>query len=61
MLQERSYDPDECIRHMGLDPTVVHTTAQDSGKSIVEVISGMLGIEPREFMRLLKEKANLGR
>ena len=61
ILLERSYDPDECITHLGLDPVAVREAVQSTGSSIVVAVSAMLGIEPREFARLLKEKAKLAR
>ena len=36
-------------------------SARNTGRSIVEVICENIGIEPREFQRLLKEKINLMR
>jgi hypothetical protein len=52
---------DDVIRHMGFDPVAVRESAHSTGKSIVEVICGNIGVEPREFQRLLKEKINLAR
>jgi hypothetical protein len=56
-----SVSTDDVIRHMGFDPVAVQESARITGKSVVEVICGNIGIEPREFQRLLKEKINLGR
>ena len=61
ILLEHSFDPDECIAHLGLDPAAVRESSHTIGKSVVEIICGMIGIEPREFVRLLKEKVNLAR
>ena len=57
----QSVSTDDVIRHMGLDPVVVRESAQNTGRSIVEVICEKIGIEPREFQRLLREKINLVR
>ena len=53
------YDPDAFIKHLGLDLPAARALARSSGKSIIEVTCEMIGIEPREFQRLLKEKINL--
>lgn len=60
-MAEKLPDTDQCIRHLGLDPVAVRESARNTGRSIVEVICEMIGIEPREFVRLLKERANLAR
>jgi len=39
----------------------VRESARNTGRSIVEVICEKIGIEPREFQRLLREKINLTR
>jgi deoxyadenosine/deoxycytidine kinase len=57
----RSVSTDDVIRHMGLDPVAVRESARNTGRSIVEIMCEMLGIEPREFVRLLKERTNLTR
>ena len=56
-----SVGTDDVIRHMGFDPVATREAAHVTGKSVVEIICEMIGIEPREFQRLLKEKINLGR
>jgi len=61
MLLDHSYDPDDLIKHLGLDPVAVRESARNTGRSIFEVICEMIGIEPREFLRILREKANLVR
>ena len=61
ILLEHSYDPDGVIKHLGLDPVAVRESVRNEGKSVVEVICEKIGIEPREFQRLLREKANLAR
>lgn len=61
LMNEQLPDIDQCIIHLGLDPVVVRESAQNTGTSIVEVICEKIGVEPREFQRLLKEKANLAR
>ena len=58
---EQPFDIDRFMTRLGLDPMAVRESARSAGKSIVEAMCGMLGIEPREFIRLLKEKANLVR
>lgn len=61
ILLKQSYDPDAFIKHLGLDLPAARALARSSGKSIVEVTCEMIGIEPREFQRMLREKANLAR
>jgi len=56
-----SVSTDDVIRHMGFDPVAVRESAHSTRKSVVEIICEMIGIEPREFHRLLKEKINLMR
>jgi len=56
-----SVGSDDVIRHMGFDPVALRESAHTTGKSVVEVICEMIGIEPREFQRLLREKINLTR
>ena len=56
-----SVGTDDVIRHMGFDPVAVRELARNTGRSIVEVICEKIGIEPREFQRILREKANLAR
>ena len=58
---EHSVGIDDATRHMGFDPVEVLESAHSTGKSVVEVICEKIGIEPREFPRLLKEKINLTR
>jgi hypothetical protein len=60
-LQEHSFNTDDCITHMGLDPVAVRESVQSTGSSIAVAVSAMLGIEPREFARLLKEKVNFAK
>jgi len=60
-MAEKLPDTDQCIRHLGLDPVSVRASAHSTGKSVVEVICEKIGIEPREFQRLLREKINLTR
>ena len=50
---------DDVIRHMGFDPVATREAAHVTGKSVVEIICEKIGMEPREFQRLLKEKINL--
>jgi hypothetical protein len=52
---------DDCILKLGLDPVAIRESARRAGSSLAMVVSEMLGVEPREFLRLLKEKANLAR
>ena len=52
---------DDVIRHMGLDPVAARESAHATGKSVVEIICEKIGVEPREFQRLLREKINLAR
>jgi hypothetical protein len=56
-----SVGTDDVIRHMGFDPVAVRESAHTTGKSVVEIICEKIGMEPREFQRMLKEKINLGR
>jgi hypothetical protein len=60
-MMEQPLDTDQWIRHLGLDPVAVRDAARNNHSSIVESISVMLGIEPREFARLLNQKVNLAR
>ena len=60
-MAEQLPDTDQCIRHLGLDPVAVRDSAHSTGKSVVEVVCEKIGIEPREFQRLLREKINLAR
>ena len=55
------YNTDDCITKMGLEPAAVREVARRAGISLAGIVSEMLGVEPREFVRLLKEKANLAR
>jgi len=59
--QEPPFDIDQFIIHLGLDPTAARESAQSTGSSIAVAVSAMLGIEPREFARLLKEKSKKDR
>ena len=47
---ERLFDIDQYIVQLGLDPVAVRESAHQTGKSVVETIRGMIGIEPREFI-----------
>ena len=58
---EQPFDIGQYMTHLGLDPKAVRESARSAGESMVQAMCGMLGIEPREFIRLLKEKANLVR
>ena len=58
---DHSVVTDDVIKHMGFDPVAVRESARNTGRSIVEVICEVIGIEPREFQHLLKEKINLTR
>jgi hypothetical protein len=60
-MLDHSVSTDDAIRHMGLDPAAVRESARNTGSSLAVAISTMLGLEPREFARLIKEKANLVR
>jgi hypothetical protein len=60
-MLDHSVGTDDVIRHMGFDPVAVRESARNTGRSIVEVICEKIGIEPREFQRLLREKINLTR
>jgi len=61
IMIDHSVGTDDVIRHMGFDPVAVSESARNTGRSIVEVICEVIGIEPREFQHLLKEKINLTR
>ena len=52
---------DEVIRHLGLDPAALRESAHHTGKSVVETMCEIIGIEPREFARMLREKTKLTR
>ena len=56
---DHSVGTDDVIKHMGFDPVAVRESARSTDKSIVEIICETIGMEPREFQRLLKEKINL--
>ena len=58
---DHSVGTDDVIKHIGFDPVAVRESARNTGRSIVEVICEKIGIEPREFQRLLREKINLTR
>ena len=58
---EQPFDIDQYMTRVGLNPMAVRESARSAGKSIFEAMCGMIGIEPREFIRLLREKANLVR
>lgn len=60
-VQEHLLDIDQCISHMGFDPAALRESAHNTGKSVVETMCEIIGIEPREFLRILREKANLVR
>jgi hypothetical protein len=52
---------DDVIKHLGLDPAAGRKSDRRTGSSLTVASSLVLGIEPREFARLIKEKANLVR
>ena len=52
---------DDIIKHLGIDPAAVRESARRTASSLTVAISLVFGIEPREFARLIKEKANLVR
>ena len=58
---DHSVGTDDVIKHMGFDPVAVRESARNAGRSIVEIICEVIGIEPREFQHLLKEKIHLTR
>jgi hypothetical protein len=58
-LLEHSVNADEVIRHMGFDPAVLRKSAHHTGKSVAEMMCEIIGIEPREFEHMLREKAKL--
>ena len=60
-MLDHSVSTDDVIKHLGFDPVAVRESAHSTGKSVVEVICEMIGIEPREFQRILREKINLAR
>jgi len=55
------FNTDESITKMGFEPAAVREAARRAGSSLAGIVSEMLGVEPREFVRLLKEKANLAK
>ena len=61
ILLEHSYDPDGVIKHLGFDPVALRESAHNTGKSVVETMCEIIGIEPREFERMLRGKAKLAR
>ena len=61
LIFENSVGTDDVIKHMGFDPVAVRESARNTGKSVVEIICEKIGVEPREFQRLLREKINLAR
>ena len=58
---ERTFDIDQFIIHLGLDPTAARESAHRTKSSLAVAISTMLGMEPREFARQIREMANGGR
>ena len=58
---EHSVGTDDVIKHMGFEQAAVREAARRAGSSLAGIVSEMLGVEPREFVRLLKQKANLAR
>jgi len=58
---ERLFDIDQCIVHLGLDPAAVRESTRRTGSSLAVAVSVMLGLEPHEFARQIKERANCGR
>jgi len=58
-MVDHSVSTDDIIKHMGFDPVAVRDSARSSGKSVIEAMCEMIGMEPSNFQRLLREKANL--
>ncbi len=56
-----SVGADEVIRHLGFDPAALRESAHHTGKSVVETMCEIIGIETREFARMLREKTKLTR
>ncbi|MGD0354877.1 MAG: hypothetical protein ABSB31_05475 [Dehalococcoidia bacterium] len=54
--EEHPFSFDEFIPRLGLEPAAVRELAQSKGRSLIEAMCEMLGIEVREFMRQLREK-----
>ena len=57
--REPSVTGDQVLEKLGLDPALVRQEAHDSNCSVVEVVCRYLGLEMREFKRILRERANL--
>jgi len=60
-LLEHSINTDEFVKHMGFDAAGLRCSAHNTGKCIVETMCEIIAIEPREFERMLREKAKLAR
>jgi len=60
-LPEHSVNTDEVIRHLVFDPASLRESAHHMGNSVVETMCEIIGIEPREFEHILREKVNLTR
>ena len=56
-----SVGTDDVIRHMGFDPVALRESAHNTGKSVVETMCEIIGIEPREFELMLRKKAKIAR
>ena len=56
-----TFNIDDCIKKLGLDPTAIRESVCGTRSSLAEAISTALGIEPREFARQIKARANCGR
>jgi hypothetical protein len=61
LVVEVSFNTDNCIKKLGLDPTGIRESVCGTRSSLAEAISAALGIEPREFARQIKVRANCGR
>ena len=60
-LPEHVVNTDEVIRHLGFDPAALRESAHNTGKSVVETMCEIIGIEPREFELMLRKKAKIAR
>ena len=58
-LQRPDIPLDQIIQKLGFDPALVRQEAKENNSSIAEVTCRHLGMEVREFMRLLKERVSL--
>jgi len=57
--EDRHFGFDGYVSRLGLEPAAVRELAQSKGRSLIEAMCEMLGIEVREFMRQLREKMGL--